>query len=780
MSTQLRRNGAALLLAAALLATGCTDALTADGKAGDDGGSAGSTEIVRTWPRTKVAGTATSPIVSDLSIGVHDAIRSADGFTTVFLDVENQGNDDLDIYGMTGSDSLAGVTLFDTGAKLRYWPLQLDEGAGTCVCSGDTPLVAGTTTTLHLTYADLPEDIGKVRISVPQFTPVDGVGIERVGDFAAGATADMPVEVDDDLSVRVASVSRGDGDGAIVRLEFRNRGADPVDASDFPSPDTIVLIDPAKLVAFDVRHASGSPVMSPAPDDPIDAGKSFTRDLLVAPLPDSVGEVVVRGRGLLRSFPVTVGDEEIDPSFDVTSSLDDPETHQLVEDSLRYRTEAVSMAKPSDIDVDETGPELPAGEPVGTLTSPAQPGWTFAPRQVVRVSDEEAYLLLDMTRSGTTTWPESVTENFTNDLRGLALIDPSTDQRLGVLIGDNGSFSSDYEDGVDDGATHTMVAAFPAPADGSSEVTVDIPSFGRLDGVPVVDGPDMAGKGDAVQATMRASSDDRLRMDVLSVGRMSNDGGTLLRVRMVNESNPDGVTTPFGFPGYDNLCRVALVNPDNNDRVWALDPCISTTWERDLGSGDSLVFEVRFPNLPDGVERLVVASDGYVPSAPVPLAGSASPWYLDLPQDADDPVGDTLRGSVGVADDLQTEVRSGDEVEVNLNTDVLFEFGSATLSADATTRLGEVAERLTDDASGTVTITGHTDDVGDDAANMTLSQQRAEAVKTALAERAGPSLVLEVAAKGEAEPVAPNDIDGRDNPDGRARNRRVTVSYTAA
>jgi outer membrane protein OmpA-like peptidoglycan-associated protein len=439
------------------------------------------------------------------------------------------------------------------------------------------------------------------------------------------------------------------------------------------------------------------------------------------------------------------------------------------------------MAKPSDIDVDETGPELPAGEPVGTLTSPAQPGWTFAPRQVVRVSDEEAYLILDMTRSGgSVSWPESVTENFTNDLRGLALIDPENDQRLGVLVGDNGSFSSDNEEGIETGETHTMVAAFPAPAEGSSEVTVDIPSFGRLDGVPVVDGPDMAGEGDAVLATMRASSDARLRMDVLSVGRMSNDGGTLVRVRMVNESNPDGVTTPFGFPGFDNLCRVTLVNPDNNDRFQALEPCAATTWERDLGSGDSLVFEVRFPNVPKGVERLVVASDGFVPSAPVPFAGSASPWYLDLPRDADDPVGDTLQGSVGVADDLQTEVRSGDEVEVNLNTDVLFEFGSATLNADARARLDGVAERLTEDASGTVTITGHTDSVGDDAANLNLSQQRADAVRTALAEAAGPSLVLDVAAKGEAEPVAPNDIDGRDNPDGRARNRRVTVSYTAA
>jgi outer membrane protein OmpA-like peptidoglycan-associated protein len=176
---------------------------------------------------------------------------------------------------------------------------------------------------------------------------------------------------------------------------------------------------------------------------------------------------------------------------------------------------------------------------------------------------------------------------------------------------------------------------------------------------------------------------------------------------------------------------------------------------------------------------MVVVSDGFLPSAPVRFADSASPWYLDLPRDAEDPIGDTLHGSVGVADDLQTEVRSGNEVEVSLNTDLLFEFGSSTLSAEAKARLTEVAQRLTDDASGTVTVTGHTDSIGDDASNLTLSQQRADAVKTALAEVIGPSLVLEVDAKGEAEPVAPNDIEGRDNPDGRARNRRVTVSYTA-
>jgi OOP family OmpA-OmpF porin len=70
--------------------------------------------------------------------------------------------------------------------------------------------------------------------------------------------------------------------------------------------------------------------------------------------------------------------------------------------------------------------------------------------------------------------------------------------------------------------------------------------------------------------------------------------------------------------------------------------------------------------------------------------------------------------------------------------------------------------------------------VGDDASNLALSQRRADAVNAVIGRISAKSgLSFDVEAKGEADPVAPNDIDGRDNPDGRARNRRVTISYTA-
>ena len=71
-------------------------------------------------------------------------------------------------------------------------------------------------------------------------------------------------------------------------------------------------------------------------------------------------------------------------------------------------------------------------------------------------------------------------------------------------------------------------------------------------------------------------------------------------------------------------------------------------------------------------------------------------------------------------------------------------------------------------------MTGHTDSIGDDASNLTLSQQRAQAVADAIS-AARSDLRLTVVGKGESDPVEPNEQGGEDNPEGRAKNRRVTV-----
>ena len=113
----------------------------------------------------------------------------------------------------------------------------------------------------------------------------------------------------------------------------------------------------------------------------------------------------------------------------------------------------------------------------------------------------------------------------------------------------------------------------------------------------------------------------------------------------------------------------------------------------------------------------------------------------------------------------------------SLATDVLLAFDSVSLDAGAAARIDELAgEVAAEAAGGTVTIVGHTDD----AYNQTLSEQRAEAVRAALEPAVGRGdLAYEVSGAGETDPVAPNAVNGAPNPDGQARNRRVTIAYEA-
>jgi OOP family OmpA-OmpF porin len=73
-----------------------------------------------------------------------------------------------------------------------------------------------------------------------------------------------------------------------------------------------------------------------------------------------------------------------------------------------------------------------------------------------------------------------------------------------------------------------------------------------------------------------------------------------------------------------------------------------------------------------------------------------------------------------------------------------------------------------------IILEGHTDDVGTTSYNLTLSRRRAETVARELIARGIRRDRVTVAAFGETRPAAPNrHADGSDNPDGRARNRRV-------
>ncbi|WP_311359666.1 OmpA family protein, partial [Actinomyces oris] len=95
------------------------------------------------------------------------------------------------------------------------------------------------------------------------------------------------------------------------------------------------------------------------------------------------------------------------------------------------------------------------------------------------------------------------------------------------------------------------------------------------------------------------------------------------------------------------------------------------------------------------------------------------------------------------------------------------------------TTLTNLATVLKDSKAPKVQVQGHTDSVSDDAFNQKLSEQRAQAVSSALKSN-GVTADLEAVGYGETKPVAPNEnSDGSDNPGGRRLNRRVEVFVPA-
>lgn len=111
------------------------------------------------------------------------------------------------------------------------------------------------------------------------------------------------------------------------------------------------------------------------------------------------------------------------------------------------------------------------------------------------------------------------------------------------------------------------------------------------------------------------------------------------------------------------------------------------------------------------------------------------------------------------------------EVTIALDAAVLFDSGKADLKPEATQTLREAAERVKKFKGAAVMISGHTDNVGNEAANKVLSDKRAGAVRDYFVNKeAVPGAGLVVTGFGKSQPVADNGSE-----QGRARNRRVDV-----
>ena len=99
---------------------------------------------------------------------------------------------------------------------------------------------------------------------------------------------------------------------------------------------------------------------------------------------------------------------------------------------------------------------------------------------------------------------------------------------------------------------------------------------------------------------------------------------------------------------------------------------------------------------------------------------------------------------------------------------IQFEFDSDVIKPESYPTLDAAVETLKSKTEFNLDVSGHTDNIGDDAYNQNLSERRANAVVKYLTDKGISAARLKAAGFGETQPVAENET-----PEGRAKNRRV-------
>lgn len=113
----------------------------------------------------------------------------------------------------------------------------------------------------------------------------------------------------------------------------------------------------------------------------------------------------------------------------------------------------------------------------------------------------------------------------------------------------------------------------------------------------------------------------------------------------------------------------------------------------------------------------------------------------------------------------------GSAQQVNLNSSVLFESASYILRKEALVELDNLAKQLNSISIKSIDIYGHTDSIGTDDYNITLSKNRANAIKDYISKKVtDKTIIYNTIGFGESQPVASNSTEY-----GRQQNRRVSI-----
>lgn len=148
------------------------------------------------------------------------------------------------------------------------------------------------------------------------------------------------------------------------------------------------------------------------------------------------------------------------------------------------------------------------------------------------------------------------------------------------------------------------------------------------------------------------------------------------------------------------------------------------------------------------------------------LAGTAVGSYMDKQkQDLDKAL-----ASERSAGAIQIDKLGGDIVRVTMTDQTAFDFDSAQIKPGFNSTMDKISNIVNRYGKTHLTIVGHTDNVGTDAYNKSLSERRAQAVSQYFSSHGVIPERLVAEGKGESAPRASNNT-----PEGRKLNRRVEI-----
>lgn len=148
------------------------------------------------------------------------------------------------------------------------------------------------------------------------------------------------------------------------------------------------------------------------------------------------------------------------------------------------------------------------------------------------------------------------------------------------------------------------------------------------------------------------------------------------------------------------------------------------------------------------------------------LAGGAVGRYMDdQKRDLEKSLGREIQSGQARVEKLPNDV-----VRITMTNQTAFETDSTEIKPGFHSTMDKVADVVVRYGKTTLTIAGHTDNVGSNEYNQKLSERRAHSVARYLESKRVNSMRLALAGKGETQPIADNNSES-----GRQANRRVEI-----